>query len=114
MNTNGDAFRYELPVWIPSLQGHSVGGTLPVKGSDGRWVVLMFSTSDKAKAYLDAAKVPTDYVPRPIEDPLALFGFILLMEKKGAAHVSIDPQSDGSITVHSLAKFRERIEAKLT
>lgn len=113
MNSANDPGVYliDYPIWVPSKQGVSVSGTLPVQAADGRFVLLMFSMKQKAKAFLDASGISNDYVARPIDDPLALYGFIVLMEKNGAAHVSLDPiPGNSEITVRPLAALREHIE----
>ncbi len=108
--SNGAAISTDFPVWIPSLPKENVSGILPVVSNDGKSVLLIFSTKEKCRAYLDASGTPTEYVARPIEDSLAMFGLLVLLEKKGTAYVSLDPIGQNEITVQQIAKIREAIE----
>lgn len=113
MNANGDSFKVDFPVWVPSLATNSVGGILPVKANEtGGFVLLMFSTREKTRAFLDASSIPSEYVARPIDDGLALFGLLVLMEKKGVTHVSLDPVNANEVSAQPVAKIRAWLEKR--
>lgn len=78
-----------LPFWVICHPGVTLKGILKTIGPNGERAVNIFANEDVAKNVLESGSCPQDYVLRCIENPLAMYGLFVLLEKWGFTHVCI-------------------------
>ena len=102
---NDEAFLIDFPVWIIRDPSRGTAAVMRTQFPDETMVVAVFTDLDLANTYLESLQdAPEGYAAVPVENGLALFGLIILLEEQGVTHVAIDPRPSRAYPVANLRK----------
>jgi hypothetical protein len=102
---NDDVFLIDFPVWIIRDPSRGTAAVMRTEFPDETVVVAVFTSSDLANTYLESLQdAPEGYAAVPVENGLAFFGLVILLEEQGVTHVAIDPRPSRAYPVADLHK----------